>query len=253
MSEAKQREVLQLLRDYRAFVSPFGGAAPTDSTMNLEEQGSFGPAGLIFAGTEFERTDRRLLRQSFMILARGLDLLKTQESVGTHTEGDNIAGLSAFIAFIEPYLADPADPSVVGDWRDKAARGYVGARRFVERHDAGVAWLASHEPISSADLHAVPPKLMSENEEAKIEHQYAEMYAVFQRLRVSGLRVDVAKAQAADYFEVPVDVIERVVEFRSRDKQDECSWGGCDRAPFSQNLCVAHYNKKRRAEKKKVS
>jgi hypothetical protein len=35
------------------------------------------------------------------------------------------------------------------------------------------------EYLEETDLHALFPKLMSEQEEAKMEHQYAEMYAEF--------------------------------------------------------------------------
>jgi hypothetical protein len=94
------------------------------------------------------------------------------------------------------------------------------------------------EYLEETDLHALFPKLMSEQEEAKMEHQYAEMYAVFQRLRESGLRESLAIEQTTENFDVPVDVVERVVEFRSKNKLDMCSWGGCERAPFSQGLCM---------------
>ncbi len=246
---AKEREVLQLLKDLRAFKSPFGGAISIDDAANMRDA-SYGPAGLIFAGVEFKRSDRLLLRESFGALRRALILLRLDKrTIAKYENGDEITGISAWSALLEPYLSDPADPSIVDDWRRKAQAGYISARRFVERHDAAVERLAEY--LRNEDLHVVFSKTMSENEEAKIEHQYAEMYAVFQRLRVSGLSVPIAMAQAAENFGVPVDVIERVVEFRSENKPNECVWSWCERTPFSQNLCVAHYQKKRREEKKR--
>jgi hypothetical protein len=47
-SESKKREVLQLLRDYRAWHTPHGGAMPLDETGVADA--SYGPAGLIEAG-----------------------------------------------------------------------------------------------------------------------------------------------------------------------------------------------------------
>jgi hypothetical protein len=252
LEQKKRREIVQLLKDLRPFYSPFGGATPLDSTLNLEAAGAYGPAGLIFAGTEFEREDRTAIRNSFFALAASLVKLQQQESVGKHEDGENISGSGAYFTFIEPYLGDPADASIVGDWRKKAADGSLISRRFIERHDAGIDWLV--QDLWSTELHVVFPKLMSEKEEAEIEHQYAEMYAVFQRLRVSGLKVQAAMAQTAENFnKVPISVIERVVEFHSKEKLDTCSWGDCERAPFSQMLCMKHYAQQRRIRKKNAS
>lgn len=247
----KKREVLQLLKDWRAFFSPFGGAAAADSTLNLEAAGAFGPAGLIFSGTEFEGEDRKAIRRSFRALVAPLVRLQEEEKVGKHSEGDPITGAKAYITFIEPYFADPADPSIVADRRKKAAKGNMVARRFTEAHDAGVEWLALD--LWDVELHSVFPRLMSEKEEAEIEHQNSEMYAVFQRLRVSGLTIDAALSQTAENFGLrDISYIERVIEFRSATKPDTCTWGGCDRAPFSQDLCMKHYQQKRRAAKKRT-
>lgn len=248
MSEAKKREVVQLLRDYRSFYSPFGGAALSDGVTNLQEKGSYGPAGLVFAGTEVDRSDRRRLRESLEALRKALLMLRSERRpVSRHSNGDDISGISAWSALIEPYLADPADPSVVDDWRKKARQGYISAGRSIERYDAAIETLAKY--LEVVKLHVVYPRLMTEDEEQKMEHQNAEMFAVFQRLRVSGLRAHEAIAQAADYFSVSTDTVDRVLEFRQQDKPDHCSWGSCDRAPFSQNLCMKHYQQQRRGKK----
>lgn len=244
MSEAKKREVEQLLRDYRAWYSPFGGAlAPEDSHVRSAD---YGPAGLIFSGCEFEREDRRLLRESFEALRLALVLLRSERGViSKHSNGDEITGLSAWTALIEPYLADPADPSIVDGWRKSE---YISAKRFLERHDVAIEKLAQY--LRKEDLHVVFPVRMSENEEQKMERQNADIYAKYQALRVSGLTRKVAIIQTAKHFRHGgADAVERIVEFRSENKSDQCAWGGCDRAPFSQNLCIAHYHQQRRKRK----
>lgn len=47
-SEAKQREVLQLLKDYRAYHSAYGGAMPLDETHAMDA--AYGPAGIVNRG-----------------------------------------------------------------------------------------------------------------------------------------------------------------------------------------------------------
>ncbi len=265
---AKEREVLQLLRDWRAWDTPFGGAASLDAVENLEAKGSYGPAGLIFAGAEFDRTDRRLLGESFGVLWHGLACLQRGKSVGAHNNGDNISGAKAYNALIEPYLADPADPSMVENLREKVREldrqnalrakrnkqpvvALVQPRRHLEAHDAAVGWLASNEPIRSADLHAIFAKRMSEKEEKKVENQNAEIYAVVQRLRVSGLKMADATKQAAEDFGVSTGTVERIIEFRDTLKKAVCKEPGCDREPFAQNLCSMHLQRQYRARRKK--
>ena len=85
----------------------------------------------------------------------------------------------------------------------------------------------------------------------EIEAQYAEMVAVYLRIKVSGVKHDAAVKQTAEYFRLEsVDPVERAIEFRSESKPDECSWGGCERAPFSQGMCMKHYQQQRRAREK---
>jgi hypothetical protein len=241
-----EKDVEQLLKDWRPFWTAFGGAAALDSTLNMESTGGYGPGGMIFAGVAYDKRDVEPLRQSLLALEVAMQLLKREPVVGKHSEGDVIAGLSAWSALLEPYLGDPADPSIVADWRRKAAMGYISARRFLERHDAAIKKLAEY--LAPVPLYPVYPKLMSETEESEIENQYAEMYAVFRRIMAAGGTNEAgATAQVAEFFDVWPETVERVVEFRRKAKPDTCSWGGCDRAPFSQDLCMKHYQQRRRA------
>src|SRR5215207_8911082 len=185
--EGQERAVLQLLRDFRAFHSPFGGATPIDSTLNLESAGSYGPAGLIFAGSEFDRSDRKLLRESFEDLNVALRRLRLEKSVGKHPNGDNISGVAAWTALVEPYLADPADPSIVDDLRSRVAKldaenkqrqmlkppkpprvALVNVCRYLERHDVAVSWLAW--ALRGVDLYTIESRLMSSEEDKSIEN-----------------------------------------------------------------------------------
>jgi hypothetical protein len=180
-------------------------------------------------------------------------------------DGERITGSAAYAVLIDPYLSDPADASMVDDLRAKVAEidrenerrlmakqplrvAMVSPRRFLERHDAAISWLAWY--LEHVDLYVVFPRRMSETEAAKIEHQNAEIYAVFQRLRVSGLNTGDAITQTAEDFGVSQGAVERIVEFRLEVRPDQCSWGGCERAPFSQNLCQKHYQQRRRERKK---
>ncbi len=233
-------------------------------------EASYGPAGLIFAGTEFEREDRRLLLESFAALWRSLARMQREPRVGKHANGEVITGSAAYSALIEPYLSDPADSSMVGNMREKVRQldrenelrakkkppepprvALVASRRQLERHDAAVRWLA--KDLEDVKLHAVFPRLMSEREEGEMQDRNAEIFARFQRLRASGVKRIAAIDQTARDWDISSGAVERIIEFRSEDKPDECSWEGCGRAPFSQNLCQAHYMQKRRAGQKKRS
>lgn len=249
--EAKKRDVVDLLSAYRSFYSPFGGAlAPEDSHVRSAE---YGPAGLIFAGAEFDRVDRRRIAESFDALRLALVLLRSERAaIAKHSNGDPITGVSAWSAFIEPYLTDPADPSVVEDWRLKAKRGYTSARRFIERHDAGVAALAHY--LKGVDLYVVPTKRMSQREETEVENENAAIHAVVKRLMRGGLRLRAAMEQAAEDFKVDVATVERIYEFRHTLKEPKCAEEGCNQPPRAQNLCVKHYQQMRRAlERSKAS
>lgn len=249
--EAKIRDVIELLSQYRSYYSPFGGAlAPEDSHIRTAE---YGPAGLIFAGSEFDSHDRRRIVESLEDVHCALVLLRSERGViAQHSNGDPITGVSAWASLIEPYLADPADPSVVEDWRLKAQRGYVGARRFIERHDAAIAQLAFY--LGEVDLYVVYARRMSEREETEVENENAAIYAVVKRLVRGGLRLRAAMEQAAEDFRVDVGAVERIYEFRHTLKKPKCADEKCDRPPVAQNLCMRHYQQVRRAlERHKAS
>jgi hypothetical protein len=232
-SEAKQREVLQLLRDYRAWHSAYGGAISLDEAANMTDT-TYGPAGMVTTGAEFEPHDRKLLAESYEHLRHALTLL----------QNDGPLGMAAWSVLLTPYLGDPADPSIVAEWRKKRPN-------LAEWHDRAVSQLAWY--LRKVDLHYVPPKIMSEQEEAAVEKQNASMYAVFQRLRVSGLKEDAALEQTAENFGVPSDYVRRVLEFRGDTKLATCAEGGCDRSVYQQNLCQRHYQRAWRARKRRAS
>lgn len=221
-TEAKKREVLQLLKDWRTWHSAFGAAASTDAELNLDAKGSYGPAGMIFTGAEFDKTDRKLLEQSFLALWGSLTRMQRQASVGKHSScgycmpGDrDITGSSAYSALIEPYLSDPADFSIVQDLRDRVRKldkenkqrqrakpskppkvALVSPRRFLERHDAAIEWLA--KDLQHEELHVVWPARMTSQEEKEIDRRNDELYALYARLRDDGKKKTDAVKVAAD-------------------------------------------------------
>ncbi|MDP9480438.1 MAG: hypothetical protein M3R38_33050 [Actinomycetota bacterium] len=228
--EAKRREVVQLLKDYRAWHSPFGGASPTDSTLNLETQGSYGPAGLIQAGQAFDREGRRLYAESYAALEHALTLLK-----GKHFE--------SWLVLLAPYLGDPGDPSLVTRWRDKhraweAGREVARKKRraweekrdkirkkgtertqgweeenpeperieewarehpepqLVHRHDEAVGRLAGY--LATTDLYVVFPKRMTSREETQVERRNDEFFALYQKFRADRMGKTKAVETAAE-------------------------------------------------------
>lgn len=224
-----ERDVEQLLKDYRSWHTGFGAARALEDTGVVDA--AYGPAGYIWAGAEFAEGDRRLLAESFDYLEHALTLLKIERN-------------HLWLLLLGPYIGDPGDPSIVDQWRRQ------GRDNLVEYHDQAIRELAHY--LRHKELHPVYPKLMSESEEARIEHQNAEVYAVFQRLRVAGASVEEAKRQTADVLpNVTIGAVERIVEHRSEAKPDRCAWGACERAPFSQNLCMKHYQQARRERQKR--
>ncbi len=213
--EAKRREVVQLLRDYRSWWTPYGGAAPTDGTMNLEEQGSYGPAGLIQAGQAFEKKGRRLYAESYGALERALERLKAE-----HFE--------SWLVLLAPYLGDPGDPALVTRWREKhraweAEREGIRKERrsweerrdkirkkgtartqewgeenpepervgewekghpepqLIHRHDEAVGRLAEY--LATTDLYVVFPRRMTSREETEVQRRNDEFFALYQKFR----------------------------------------------------------------------
>lgn len=260
--EAKKRDVVQLLKDYRVWHTAFGGAlAPEDSHVKSAD---YGPAGLIFTGAAFDKKDRHSLREDFKSLNVGLRLLRQEKSLGKSAiTGEKITGSQAWASLVEPYIGDPSDPSMVEDWREKARAGYNRKKRVqrryiwsamqVERVDLAIDWLASHEPLKSARLHVVLARRMTDKEETEVENENAAIYAVCEQLRVSGLTLRAAKEQTAQDFKVAVQAVERIYEFRHTLKKPICVEEDCDDEPVAHHLCMRHYQQQRRATRKRVS
>jgi hypothetical protein len=165
-SESKKREVLQLLKDYRAWHTPHGGAIPLDETGVADA--SYGPAGLIEAGQGFEKKHRARLRKTYEDLDHALKLLKAADH-------------DLWIALHRPYLSDTADPSIVAEWRRKAERGNEDAKGAVELHDWAVRVLAIL--LHGVDLYVVFPKRMTSREEKQVERRNDEFFALYRRYR----------------------------------------------------------------------
>lgn len=258
---SKQDEVLGLLIDYAAFRAAFGGALPLDES-HLHTA-SYGPAGYIETGTEFqEEGNVRLLLKSYGLLNVALRLLRRDH-------------LELWGALVEAYLGDPGDPGIIGHWRRQVAAldeenreirrhntlvkkgkkpghfkhekvGFVIPRMLLERHDEAIEKLSDY--LRDVDLYYVPVSRLSEAEAKADEHREAQMYASYQRYRTARNRHEHAVEMTAAEFGTSTDVVETVIEFRRNVKADECLEAGCDRAPFSQNLCTKHYFQKRRSQ-----
>lgn len=258
-TESKRREILQLLCDWRAFETAFGGARSLDETHISEA--AYGPAGLILSGAQFEKKDVPGLKKSYEKLNAALRLLRREH-------------FPEWVALIEPYLSDVADHSIVADWREKIAtldkeneavrklnkerakKGrpekpekvrHVFIRLQLERHDRAIKLLSDY--LRNVDLYAVYPKLMSTREEAAGTAANAQVYAYYQRVRVSGRTHPGAISATAWKFTISADEVERIVEFRADVKLASCAEPDCDRMVYQQNLCQRHYQREWRSRK----
>ncbi len=266
--------------------------------MPLDETGvrdaSYGPAGLITTGAGFKEGDIEDLRDSYRKLNAAIRRLRREHKPRwveewrpfRHKDAPRILRRDRFplwAVLIGPYLGDPADPSIVDDWREKVRaldkenteirksnekreallrKGkkahpyqypkvrYVFARRQLERHDRAIKALA--EDLKDEKLHVVYPKLMSEREKAAGEAHNAQVYAYWQRMRVAGGTEKQATRDTALEFKISEPEVERVVEFRSENKLASCAEPECGQAVFSQNLCERHYRREYRARKRRA-
>lgn len=176
-------------------------------------------------------------------------------------------GFDLWVALVEPYLSDAADPGLPAHWkrqiedldRENKQRRKDGkpervaltfTRRLLEREQVAVKELA--RMFRSEDLYVVFPKRMSEREAEAGESRDAAIYASYQRYRVGppGSRHEQAVEMTAREFETSTDRVEVVIEFRRDTTEDECSEAGCDRAPYQGGMCVRHYTQDYRARKK---
>ena len=178
-SEAKQREVLQLLKDYRPWHSAFGGSMPLDETGVVDA--SYGPAGMVLAGAQFDDRDLKLLAQSYEDLENALTVLRA----------DGHQGMTCYLMLLSPYLGDPGDPSIVSAWREKKP----GA---AEWHDLAVEKLAGY--LCHKDLHVVWPKRMTSRQEKQVDRMNDELFGLYKNFRYGdGMSRNKAIEKAAEH------------------------------------------------------
>lgn len=233
MRESKERDVLQLLKDYRTYQTAFGGAFPIDDAANMAEA-SYGPAGFIEAGMEFEKYDQRRLGEA-------MDSL--EEALG-HLARTNFP---LWYILQEPYIDDPADASIVDEWRKKAPKSDSCAAR-IGLHDKAVRELAAY--LKDEDLHVVYPKLLSQREEKDIEEANAAMLAFYRRLIRGGSTHASARKQAAENFQVTIDAVQRIVDVRDKIKGVMCEEEGCANQARANGKCTKHYQRERRFKRR---
>lgn len=139
--------------------------------MPLEDTGvvdaSYGPAGYVEAGAGFDARDVRLLAESYEHLQDALTVL----------QGDGHEGMACYLHLLSPYLGDPADPSIVAEWREKRP----GVARW---HDLAVEKLAGY--LRHKDLHVVWPKRMTGQQERQIDRRNDEFFRLYRELRGEG-------------------------------------------------------------------
>lgn len=165
-SESKRREVLQLLKEWRSFHSPFGGAfALEDATM---KDASYGPAGFIEEGMEYPKKQRGRLKQSYQDLSHAIEIEKAT------TEG-----MAAWLLLHECYFGDPGDPAIVSEWRK--ASDYR-----IDYHDRFISRLADH--LRHKDLYVIWPARMSVREETQLERRNDELFKEYEQLKAEKIR-----------------------------------------------------------------
>lgn len=156
----------------------------------------FGPAGIIIEGMVYEKKYYHRLRTSYEFLELALKLLKLE-----HFE--------LWMSLLEPYLGDPADPSVVEDWKEKSRdvwqgkklvrRGYVSARLFLEREEKAVEKLAYY--LRHKELFVLQPRRMTTRKPANVAERNDEFYALYKSLRADGFGKTKAVRDAAEMCE----------------------------------------------------
>lgn len=229
-TESKRREVLQLLRDYRTWHSGFGAAIAWEDSHIA--QAAYGPGGMILVGAEYRDYSTAEVER----LAKSYEYLEYAITIEKATP----EGFAAWVLLHGPYFGDPADPDMVRVWRE------IGDYR-IEWHDRFWYRLAHH--LRHRKLYPIEPRYLTESENTALENRDAEIYAAYQHHRVAHrMRHRAAVEEVAKEFRVPTGSVETVIEFRRNVKADECMEAGCDRAPFSQNLCMKHYQKRRRSK-----
>ncbi len=155
---------------------------PIDDAANITDT-AYGPAGHHEAGSSYPKKYRPGLATSYAYLEHALKLLKGYD-------------FEAWMSLVTPYLGDPADPSVVADWREKARdiydpsgkltrRGYLSARLFVERHDRAIEKLSCY--LANVDLRVLWPARMTNREREQVKRRNDELYEWYAEYRSSGM------------------------------------------------------------------
>lgn len=173
-TESKRREVLQLLKEWRSFHSPYGGAfALEDATL---KDASYGPAACIETGAAYPKGQRAGLRKSYRLLDAAIELEKRTAE-----------GMAAWLLLLGPYFGDPGDPDIVRRWRE------VGDER-IGWHDWFVDRLAGR--LAHKDLYVVWPARMSTRQEKQIEKRHNEFYEEYQQIKAEKLKEGMSQRKA---------------------------------------------------------
>jgi hypothetical protein len=235
VTETTTREVIELLRGWSVWHAAFGSAVSPDDAANMVDA-AYGPNGIILSGAayfkDYPRSHVRALAESYEALDEAIEQEKKHQE-----------GFIAWLLLHEPYLGDPGDWRVVEGWRE-------ADDHRIKRHDVFVERLRRR--LKHTRLYPIWPKPLSEKEEKTIEAQNAEIYATYQRIKNAGNTHNAAVKQTAAYFsadqgaDLSEDAVERIIEFRDTLKLPTCIEEGCDRVPYSQNMCMRHYQQRRR-------
>lgn len=126
---------------------------------------AYGAAGYIESGQNYDRRDRARLAESYRLLEHALTLLKN----------DGTEGMAAYLVLLSPYLSDPADPSLVAEWRKNPNDQRTGW------HDLAISKLADY--LAFKDLYVIWPARMSAREERQMERRNSEFFALYQRIK----------------------------------------------------------------------
>lgn len=173
---AREREVLQLLKDYRAFHTAFGGAIPPEDSYITSA--SYHSPAYIEAGQYWPEDVRGLAVDTYSLLEHALTMLYNSGAVGRQ----------CYLLFLGPYLGDPADPSIVEEWRKFRPN-------LAHYHDLGIEMLAGY--LLGKDLFVIFPSRMTSRQEHEIERRNAELFGVYRGLRAEGRRKTEAVETAA--------------------------------------------------------
>jgi hypothetical protein len=174
---AREREVLQLLRDYRAFHSAFGGAIPPEESYITTAEYHSGPD--IEAGAYWPESVREIARETYKLLDHALDAL--------YAEGTQ--GRLLYLLLLSPYLGAEADPAIADRWRARS-------ENLAADLDLAIFKLAHY--LRHQDLFVVFPSRMTSGQDREIERRNSELFQVYTQLRSEGRRKTESVETAAD-------------------------------------------------------